>query len=70
LLSAGSTTDAVLQNCSAAYTRSRWFHDNALRDAAHLLALAVARDGFRHVDCALVVRNHHGEEVATRRHAV
>src|SRR5271166_6657249 len=38
--------------------------DDLLRDAAQLLALPVAQLGFRHVDRALVVRDHHGCKVA------
>ena len=41
--------------------------DDLLRDAPELLVLAVAQLGQRHVDGALVVRDHHRDEVARRR---
>src|SRR2546430_17361387 len=38
-------------------------HDDLLRHAPQLLILAVTELGFRHGDGALVMRNHHGDEI-------
>lgn len=51
-------------------------HDDFLRDAPKLLVLAVAQLDHRHVDGTLMMRVHHGDEVAIdvtgwlRRHVV
>ena len=37
--------------------------DDLLRDAAQLFVVAIAQFGQRHVDGALMMRDHHGDEV-------
>ena len=39
------------------------FDDDLLRDTSQLFVVTVAQFGLGHVDCALVVRNHHCNEV-------